>query len=83
MLVYPNLVYPGYAGTVMSVHPDPVNPSQLLYRHLAPTRGLPPDRWREAVIERRIGPIVEAPAKETSGSGHARRVSAGRCAIRP
>ena len=50
MLVYPNLVYPGYAGTVMSVHPDPVNPSQLLYRHLAPTRGLPPDisprSWR-------------------------------------
>ena len=50
MPVYPNLVYPGYAGTVMSVHPDPVNPSQLLYRHLAPTRGLPPDisprSWR-------------------------------------
>ena len=43
-------VNPEYAGMVMSVSVIRSTPGQPLYRHLAPIRGLPPDRQYTIVV---------------------------------
>ena len=49
----------GYAGTVMSVSVIRSTPSQPLYRHLAPIRGLPPDMHQPKNKLKTLNPLIK------------------------